>query len=80
METIEEKVKAYCEWEYTNCLRYDSSIKEALDRCYGAVMFCINFYSPTYNKELADWWEDEMFPKFRKTLNYSYEYKYITRE
>lgn len=62
---MEEKIKAYCEWEYENCLWRGYSVEKAIDRCFGAVTFCINFCFPTYNKKLADWWSDEMLPQFK---------------
>lgn len=61
---LEEELKQYCEYEYS-CLRYDSNIEKAIDRCYGAIMFVLNF-TEKYDDSIAKWWDDEMLPKFRK--------------
>lgn len=63
---MEEKLKAYCEKEYEQCWEWDENVEKAIDRCYGAVMFCITNCFPSFNEELGDWWNDEMLPKFRK--------------
>ena len=63
---MEEKLKAYCEKEYEQCLQRNSDVEKAIDRCYGAVMFCINNCFPSFNKELGNWWDNEMLPLLRK--------------
>lgn len=63
---MEEKLKAYCEKEYKQCWQWNGNVEKAIDRCYGAVMFCINNCFPSFNEELGDWWDDEMLLKFRK--------------
>ena len=63
---MEEKLKAYCEKEYAQCWQWGGDVEKATDRCYGAMMFCINNCFPAFNYELGDWWDNEMLPKFRK--------------
>ena len=65
---MEKDIKKWIEREYINTKIYgdDLSTRHAIDRCYGAVMFCINNCFPSFNEELARWWENEMLPKFRK--------------
>ena len=62
---MQEEIKQYCEEEYNSCIRYHSSIEKAIDRCYGAVMFVIN-YTERYDNLVAEWWDNEMLPKFRE--------------
>lgn len=63
---MEDKVKKYCEWEYMNALKRGHDPHEATTRCYGALMFVLNFSEDTYDEDLANWWDDEMLPKFRE--------------
>lgn len=60
------KLKRYCMTEYYTIYYHGGSIEKAIDRCYGAVMFCINNCFDDYNEELGKWWDDEMLPKFRE--------------
>lgn len=62
---LNEEIKQYCEDEYKNCIRYHSDIEKAIDRCYGAVMFVLN-YTERYDDLIGKWWDDEMLPKFRE--------------
>lgn len=73
---MEEKLKAYCEKEYKQCWQWGGDIEKATDRCYGAVMFCINNCFPSFNEELGNWWDNEMLPKFRELQRYQYELKH----
>lgn len=66
---MERALKEYCEREYQLCKRCKinaSLIEKAIDRCFGAVLFCINNCFITYNEELGNWWTEEMLPKFEK--------------
>ena len=63
---MEEKLKIYCEKEYKQCWQWDGNVGKAIDRCYGAMIFCINNCFDDYNENLAKWWDDEMLPKFRE--------------
>lgn len=61
-ELINE-IKDFCEHELKNIDR-GYSPKEAVTRCYGAVMFIIDAFDAY--EELGLWWNDEMHPKFRE--------------
>jgi hypothetical protein len=63
---MENKVKSYIEKEYEFTKKYSkiTSIKCAIDRCYGIVMFALSEFNCT--EDLGDWWGDEMLPKFIK--------------
>ena len=61
---LKKEIKQYCEYEYSRLL-YNSNIEKAIDRCYGAVMFVLNF-TERYDDSIAKWWDDEMLPKFRE--------------
>lgn len=64
---MENKVKSYVEKEYEFTKKYSKtafSVRRAIDRCYGIVMFVLNEFNDT--EDLGDWWDDEMLPKFRK--------------
>lgn len=75
---MENKVKTYIETEYKNVARLINSnsplavkygkdtVRISIHRCYGVIMFAINNLFEDYNKELAEWWDDEMLPKFRE--------------
>ena len=75
---MENKVKSYIETEYRNVVRTVNSdsllakkygkdiVKTSIHRCYGVIMFAINDLFEDYNKELAEWWDDEMLPRFRE--------------
>ena len=63
---MKDKVKKYCEWEYMNASKRGYNPHEATTRCHGALMFVLNFTENTYDKDLADWWDDEMLPRFRE--------------
>ena len=62
---MKEELKAYCEKEYNQCWQWNGDVEKAIDRCYGAVMFVLN-YTERYDDSIAEWWDDEMLPKFRK--------------
>ena len=66
---MENKVKSYIEKEYELSKKYcksADSVRCAINRCYGIIMFALNelFDDPNYN--LNNWWDDKMLPKFRK--------------
>lgn len=63
---MERNLKNYCREQFNNCKNYGSDINKAIDRCYGATMFCINNCFSEYNDELGKWWDDVMLPKFRE--------------
>ena len=52
---MEKKLKAYCEKEYKQCWQWNGNVEKAIDRCYGAMMFCINNCFDDYNEKLAKW-------------------------
>lgn len=66
---MEEKLKAFCEMEYNEVAKWGGSVEKAIDRCYGATMFCTNNCFPSHNYDLGNWWDTEMLPKFRKLQN-----------
>ena len=63
---MESKLKKYCMMEYHNFCYHGGDLEKAIDRCYGAVMFCINNCFEDFNDELGKWWENEMLPKFQE--------------
>ena len=63
---MERALKNYCKEQFANCKNHNANVEKAIDRCYGALMFCINNCFDDYNKNLAKWWDDEMLPKFRE--------------
>ncbi len=64
---MESKIKAWVEYEYEYVKKYGDNceVRRSIDRCYGAVMFCINNCFPSFNEELGNWWNNEMLPKFQ---------------
>lgn len=67
---MENKVKSYIEkeYEYTKKHGDNLSARHAIDRCYGIIMFALNELLDNYDYDLANWWDDEMLPKFRKLV------------
>ena len=63
---MESKLKEYCMLEYYNIYYHGGDLEKAIDRCYGAVMFCINNCFEEYNEGLAKWWDNEMLPRLQK--------------
>ena len=63
---MERALKNFCKEQYSSCKNYGGDIEKAIDRCYGALLFCINNCFPSYHSELGNWWDDEMLPKFRE--------------
>ena len=63
---MEENLKAYCEYELKNVREFGYDPSPAFTRCYGALMFVLNFAEETYNEDLAQWWSDEIHPQFRE--------------
>jgi len=66
MLNTREKVKAWCEEEYANCVKYGMNPASAMTRAYGALMCALNKILPEWDDELATWWNDEMHPKFEE--------------
>ena len=64
---MHEKVKKFCHREYKMCKLFGCDVKEAVTRCYGAVMFVLSI-EPDENETdgLAYWWDNEMHPAFRE--------------
>lgn len=63
-----DNIKTTKDWilkEYNNCIRFKLNPTQAIDRCYGVVMFVLNAILDEYDESLADWWDNEMLPKFR---------------
>ena len=63
---MERALKNFCKEQLSGCKNHGGNVEKAIDRCYGAMMFCINNCFDDYNEELGKWWDDEMLPKFRK--------------
>ncbi len=63
---MKEKIKAWIEYEYQSMVKHGSNPREAMTRAYGVIMFGLNSALDEWDDELADWWSDEMLPKFRK--------------
>lgn len=63
---MENKLKRYCMTEYYDIYYHGGDIEKAIDRCYGAIMFCINNCFDDYNENLGKWWNNVMLPKFEK--------------
>jgi hypothetical protein len=59
-----EKVKKYCEEQLQDCIQWHDSPRQAIDRCYGVIMFAINHLLTDYEEPLGNWWDDVMRPKF----------------
>ncbi len=60
---MKQKLKDFCEHELMIYHRFGGDKKAMIDRCYGAMMFCIN---DSYDSDIANWWDDEMLPKLNK--------------
>ena len=72
-ELIEIKVKNFVNEELTSALKCDN-IEDARNCraiAYGAVQFAINNLFPCYNDDLANWWDNEVHPKFTKRFGMS---------
>lgn len=61
-----EKLKEYCEYELENVEKRGYNPHEAVTRCYGALMFILNYAGNAFDDELGNWWDDEMLPRFRE--------------
>lgn len=63
---MKEKMMTWCEAELNTVLR-GGSAEKACDRCYGIMMFVVNElvgYDTPEGKEILDWWDNDMHPKF----------------
>ena len=63
---IKEKLKAYILEELEIAQMEDSTFEDkiyARNRAYGALQFVNNEVMP-HDKELGDWWNEEIRPKF----------------
>ena len=62
-----EKVKQYCYEQLKWCKQHGYDPKQAMTRCYGAVMFVLSV-EPDENESdgLGWWWDNEMHPCFRE--------------
>ena len=65
-EEIKARLMAWIEKEYEGYGKNWYDANASITRCYGAMMFVLNDLLPEYDKELADWWDDVMLPKFRE--------------
>jgi len=65
-DVIEIKVKDFVNEELSDALKYNTleDARKCRAIAYGAVQFAINNLFPCYNDDLANWWEDEAYPKF----------------
>ena len=61
---MKEKIKAWIEYEYESATKCESDMNEACARAYGVLMFGLNSALDCWDDELADWWDNEMHPKF----------------
>lgn len=62
---MEEKVKNWIKIEYEYAVKH-GHVSKAIDRCYGVMMFATNELFDGFNENLAQWWDSEMLPMFRK--------------
>ena len=68
---MKEKIKNWIIQDYNFIKKYgdEGSARHAIDRNYGVLMFALNSlfnYNSPESKELQNWWDDEMLPKFRE--------------
>ena len=68
--TIEKELKKFVIEQYESAKKYKNDISPLTYRAiaFGALQFGINNLFPKYNKNLADWWEREMWDKFTKLI------------
>ena len=66
---MEKGLKRFCESKIEFATKHGGDIEKAIDRCYGAVMFFINYCTDEWDEEIAKWWDEEMLPKMRKELD-----------
>ena len=74
-ETIEKKVKDFCEKQYSDASK-EKTVKEILNIraiAFGALMFACNNLFPRFNGGLSDWWNDEMWGKFENLITEIYK-------
>lgn len=69
---IETKVKIYVLTELTNAQNYPKDAFGARQRAYGVVFFASNNLFSEYNKELANWWDDDILPMFNSIIRKGY--------
>lgn len=71
-EILEQKIKNWVENEFKFAISCKGITRESLISykgiCFGAIFFTANVLFPTYNENLANWWENEMMPKFDKAI------------
>lgn len=70
---MNEKVMDWCEYELFSAIKYGANINDAFTRSYGVVQFVINEvhgWDSLEGKELSNWWNDEMWPKFKEAELY----------
>lgn len=60
---IEEELKAFILNELKTAKKYPEHRFNCRGIAYGALQFTINHLMPN-NKDLADWWENEIWPQF----------------
>jgi hypothetical protein len=66
---ILNKTKDYCIYEYENLLKHGGNLKNTESRCFRAVMFSLSAlleYDSPEAHELATWWDNEMYNKFKE--------------
>lgn len=56
------KLKDFIYREISMIEKYND-VHEVSARCYGALMFVLNFID--FDQELVDWWSNEILPIFR---------------
>lgn len=62
-EEIKENLKIYCDYLLKN-FKNERNGEDLAAQGYGALMFIMCYFD--YDEELANWWNDEMLPKFRE--------------
>lgn len=66
---IEDVLMKYCKDLLKDAERYCSDYNSVINMrgiAYGAVQFTCNYLFDEYNKELADWWDNEMVDNFTR--------------
>ena len=69
MKDIENSVKEFIIQEYKNAQSYAQNEKDVVRWRHGAstvLQFSLFYLFPCYNKNLVDWWENEMWEKFNE--------------
>ena len=69
---IDFEVRDYVLKELQDALNYPENAKFCRTMAFGAIFFATNHLFSTYNKELADWWENDILPMFNTIIRRGY--------